>query len=274
MVDYVSVEVDCATAEVSEVVAALLAECGFEGFEELPGKLVAYVRADGYAQKVVEDVCSAQGVTYRMVEVPGRNWNAVWESNFEPVVVDGFCTVLAHFHDMEVDTPYRLLITPKMSFGTGHHDTTRLMVGFMRDIDFVGKRVFDFGTGTGILAILAEKLGAKVVYGIDNEEWAVENARENAANNGCAAVAVDLMSDPRMVASGPFDVVLANINRNVLTEYMPMLRMLLADGGALVLSGLLHPDFEDIGQSVVAAGMRVDERRDGGNWLALRVTIR
>ena len=165
MVDYVSVEVDCATAEVSEVVAALLAECGFEGFEELPGKLVAYVRADGYVQKVVEDVCSAQGVTYRMVEVPGRNWNAVWESNFEPVVVDGFCTILAHFHDMEVDTPYRLLITPKMSFGTGHHDTTRLMVGFMRDIDFVGKRVFDFGTGTGILAILAEKLGAKVVYG-------------------------------------------------------------------------------------------------------------
>ena len=103
---------------------------------------------------------------------------------------------------------------------------------------------------------------------------AVENARENAANNGCAAVAVDLMADPRLVASGPFDVVLANINRNVLTEYMPVLRMLLADGGALVLSGLLHADFEDIGQSVVAAGMRVDERRDGGNWLALRVSIR
>ena len=273
MVDYISVEIECLTSEGGEVAAALLSEIGFEGFEELPGKLLCYVPASVYSEELVSEICGSLNMRFRIVEVPGQNWNALWESNFEPVVVEGFCTIVAHFHDVEVVTPYKLLITPKMSFGTGHHDTTRLMVGFMRDLDFVGKRVFDFGTGTGILAILAEKLGAVEVFGIDNEEWAVENALENAANNGCNSVSVELMDDPARVAERVFDMVLANINRNVLTRFMPVLRKLVADTGTLVLSGLLLADFDAVEAAAMKEGLVLVERRDAGNWTAMRLGV-
>lgn len=247
---------------------ALLDEAGFEAFEEADQALIAFI-AEELRPTVDLAALIPAGVNWEEEIVEQQNWNALWESSFEPVVVPGFCTVRASFHPADESVPYEVVITPKMSFGTGHHATTRLMLEAMRELDFKGKRVFDFGTGTGILAILAAKLGAVEVLGIDNDSWSIENAEENTAANNVNGLELKLGSLEE-AGTQPFDIILANINRHILLQYMEPMNGLLRAGGTLLLSGVLLDDEEVIRESALKAGLNAVSRANEGDWICMR----
>ena len=256
-------------AEKMEVLIAMLSGIGYEGFEELGECLLAYIPENDFDADELASVSSGLIVDFSITQVPEQNWNELWESNFEPGIVEDFCTVRAAFHQIPVTTPYEIIITPKMSFGTGHHATTQLVMKMMQGIDFKGKSVLDFGSGTGVLAILAEKLGASQVIAIDNDDWAVNNAIENVQVNGCTAVLVKKASVSD-IEGDIFDVILANINRHILIENMLVMEQKLKVGGVLVMSGLLSGDGDIIASSASIASLIIDNQLDMNGWIALR----
>ena len=253
-----------------DVAIAQLANIGYDGFEEQETCLLAYIGEPEFEATALADIATSLNLTYTTEIVPSQNWNAVWESNFEPVIVDDFCTVRAAFHDLTVITRFEIVITPKMSFGTGHHATTQSVMRMMRDVDFSGRKVLDFGTGTGVLAILAEKLGADRILGIDNDDWAVENAIENVQANGCSRIEVQKASVAE-IEPDAYDVILANINRHILLDNMAELARRLVPGGVLILSGLLTTDRDIIEQSVESALLMVDNQLEMNGWIALHI---
>jgi ribosomal protein L11 methyltransferase len=184
------------------------------------------------------------------------------------VIVDDFVAIRADFHEPVRGVEHEIIVTPKMSFGTGHHATTYMMIQQMRQIDFTGKRVFDFGTGTGILAILAEKMGAKKIVAVDNDDWSIENAGENIQRNNCSLIELRKANDPGMDSS--FDIILANINKNVILENFPTIINQLAEGGVLLLSGLLKEDEYDIFRKSIEYSLQLIQTTVRDNWLALR----
>lgn len=235
------------------------------GFEQQDDSLLAYFEEGSYEPEAVTELL--KGFSFRTEVIGERNWNAEWEKNFPPVVVNDFVAVRAHFHEPIDGVRHELLITPKMSFGTGHHATTWQMMQAMEHHDFRGKRVFDFGTGTGVLAILAEKLGAAEVLAIDNDVWSLENARENCTRNGCSRVTVALSSEVPL--DQRFDIVLANINRNVLLHYVAYLQKAVVPGGYLLLSGLLTEDRSIIEETYGRAGFAAERSSERSNWISL-----
>lgn len=252
---------------VIDIVIAELAEIGFDGFEETDDRLIAYIGADLYDQSLVQEIASRYELNFQQTEVAAQNWNAQWESNFQPVIIEGFCMIKAHFHDIEVTTPHLIRITPKMSFGTGHHATTQLMMLEMQKTVFVNKKVLDFGTGTGILAILAEQLGAASVLAIDNDEWSYENARENVLQNNCSEIEVvqSTLTDDDVV----YDIILANINRHILLENMMLLYKHTIPGGTIIMSGLMHADEHIIVTEALNKGYHHVASQKLGDWLLL-----
>lgn len=256
--------------ELKDILIAQLADASYEGFEETHEQLVAYIPVDIFDEQALQAVLAQHTLNYTKETIANTNWNAVWESNFEPVLVDDFCGIRADFHaPMGQQVQHEIVITPKMSFGTGHHATTFSMIRLMRDISFTGKTVFDFGTGTGILAILAERLGAERADGIDNDEWAVNNAIENVATNGSTRVKV-WQADSLEEVTGPYDIVLANINRNILLRFMKDMRRLLQTDGLLILSGILTEDEPVITDAAVANGFSFERKAQKENWLAMQ----
>lgn len=257
------------TEEVSsDMIVAMLAGIGYSGFEELEDQLLAYVEEKDFNPQDLVDVAQQCGADFHTEVVGEQNWNALWESNFQPVIVDDFCTIRAHFHDITVSTPYEIIITPKMSFGTGHHATTQLVMLMMKELSFSGKSVLDFGTGTGVLAILAEMLGAGKVLAIDNDEWSVTNAVENCGRNGCKRITV-ANAGTEGLPSGKYEIILANINRHILLHYMQDLAGTLADDGTIIMSGLLAGDKEIILNAATAAGFRPGSVREKDGWIAI-----
>jgi len=265
---YIKVTFVIAGQEVSDILIALLADAGYDGFEESGNKLLAYVEQPKFNGKELNTIAGIARTAYETEIVPAQNWNALWESNFAPVVVDNFCTIRAHFHDIKIATPYEILITPKMSFGTGHHATTQLMMLLMKGTNFEGKSVLDFGTGTGVLAILADKLGAAKIIAIDNDEWCVENAIENVERNNCKKIIVKKGSMEDSDA-GSTDIILANINRNILLQYIHLLYERLSAGGIIIMSGLLTDDKDAIMGAAVSAGFTYNAMLEQLNWIAL-----
>jgi ribosomal protein L11 methyltransferase len=255
--------------ETVEVLLAELSEAGFEGFEEQGTVLKAFCAEGTVDKDLTEETLRNRQASWQTSVVPQQNWNAEWESGFEPVVVPGFCTVRAHFHPQAHDTPYEVIITPKMSFGTGHHETTYLMMESLRDIGADNKDVLDFGSGTGVLAILAEKLGAKSVLAIDNDSWAVENALENAEANRCKKVAI-VSGSLEAAGENSYDLILANINRHILLRYLRELKGKLNPEGVLVLSGLLLEDYNVMMEAANAEKLVLVGRFDRGSWMSLR----
>lgn len=253
----------------SDMLIAMLANIGYDGFEETGAELLAYIEESRYSKDELSVIADALNVQYDTEVVAAQNWNAVWESNFQPVVVNDFCTIRAHFHDIKVTTPYEIIITPKMSFGTGHHATTQLMITLMKDIPFTGASVLDFGSGTGVLAIMAELLGATKILAIDNDEWCVENAIENAARNNCKHIAVELGSSLDEVSVNSNDVVLANINRHILLQYMADLYSVTRKGGKLLMSGLLQEDESIIKDAAEKEGFDFEKIIEQDGWIAL-----
>lgn len=254
-----------ATEQEQEILISQLEELYANGFEQTQDALIAYFPENNFESYAVNGIL--KNYQYSITTVEEQNWNAVWESNFEPVVVEDFCAIRAEFHEPITNVSYEIVITPKMSFGTGHHATTYMMMQQMKDMDFTGKHVFDFGTGTGILAILAEKLGSEKIQAIDVDDWSIENAWENINRNGCSKINVELSSQ---LPAQQFDIILANINRNVILQYLPGLKEILNnEQGELLLSGLLVSDKEDIMKACMNQGLKLIKELERNNWISL-----
>ena len=268
MSKYIQIEFQNITSDQSDLLIAQLSEIGFSGFEEVEKSLKAFIPENDFIEAGVKEIAVNQHISFQKSVIEETNWNAVWESNFQPVVVDNFVGIRADFHEPIVGVEYEIVITPKMSFGTGHHATTFMMIQQMRGIDFNGKSVFDFGTGTGILAILAEQSGAAKIVAVDYDEWSIENAEENLLRNNC--LKFKLKKADHAESEEQFDIILANINKNVILDNFSSLKKLLAKKGILLLSGLLETDESEIvtagnNNSLIFEGKQVLNK-----WMALR----
>ncbi len=263
MAHHIQISIE-AGEEQQEILISELNDLGANGFEQTQTHLLVYFDADTFPSYDVNELLKDFNIATQNIEQ--QNWNAVWESNFQPVVVDDFCAVRAPFHEPIEGVLHEIVIMPKMSFGTGHHATTWMMMAQMKDIDFAGKKVFDFGTGTGILAILAQKLGAASVLAIDNDEWSIENGRENMVRNGCANVTVEFAST---VPEGPFDVILANINRNVILMHLQHLTDAMLPQGLILFSGLLEEDEPEIVKASLTLNLHLSKKEKRNGWISL-----
>jgi ribosomal protein L11 methyltransferase len=253
-----------AKEEQQEILISQLSDLGVDGFEQTDNYLIAYFNENTFKSYDVNELLKGYSFTTKTIEE--KNWNQEWESNFQPVVVDNFCAIRAEFHKPIKDVEHEIIITPKMSFGTGHHATTYMMIEQMRDIAFKNKTVFDFGTGTGILSILAEKLDALKVEAIDVDNWSITNTRENIERNQCTKISVKLSSQ---IPNESFDIILANINRNVILNYLSQLGNCLKENCFLLLSGLLNSDETDIVESCNHEKLKLIKCNERNNWISL-----
>lgn len=269
MSNYIQITFTNLQPEQAEMLIAQLSEAGFDGFEESEDMLKAFIPEKDYDKQMLKELAYKYQLDYTEQAIPEQNWNALWESNFQPVVVDDFVGIRASFHEAIPGVEHEIVITPKMSFGTGHHATTFMMLQQMRNIPFSGKSVFDFGTGTGVLAILAEKLGATSVFAVDNDDWSIENARENCQFNNCALVELEKKDSAN--TGRRFDIILANINKNVILENMNTLAEGLNPDGMLLISGLLEADENDILAKAGEAQLLCIKKTSRSGWISLKI---
>jgi len=262
MENYLRFEFPQPIGAVQEELLAELAEWPFDGFEEQSNCLVAYipeVSCDAEVREYIKELSLQNNWgTIKEEIIAPQNWNAEWEKQYEPVVVGNFCAIRATFHAPIPNIEYDIVITPKMSFGTGHHATTCMMVEAMSRIDFSDKIVLDYGSGTSILAILAAKLGAKHVDAVDIDTWAYENSLENTAINNVSEKIQVLEGDWSQVPKDTqYDIILANINRHIILGSMADMSAQLKSGGNLLCSGFLEADVELVAQAAAAAGIEL-----------------
>ncbi len=253
-----------------DFIISLLPEVGFDGFEELDESVKAYIPKTSWDWKAILDILAQNelgNIEFKLTDIAPKNWNEEWEKNFEPVVIAGKVGISAPFHEKQ-NFEYELIIEPKMSFGTGHHATTALMIQQMLAMDMKGMTVADFGCGTGILAIMAEKLGAASVVAIDHEEWAVENTKENLGRNNAVKVTV-LFADSMDSSQDQFDIMLANINRNVIMKSLQSWRNFLKPGGVLVVSGILVTDTDDVSDMAASSGFLAEKVLTENGWASI-----
>ncbi|MEP2773758.1 MAG: 50S ribosomal protein L11 methyltransferase [Fulvivirga sp.] len=271
VIDYLSVNITC-KEPFTEILIAELSDLGYDSMMETDNGLEAYIKPVAFNEaeikSLVEKYKEGQ-ITYTVEEVVERNWNEEWESNYDPIHVEDKILVRATFHEQDANFPYEIVINPRMSFGTGHHDTTYLMLKNQLDIDFKGKSVLDAGSGTGILAIMAEKLGANEVVAYDNNSWSTENTPENITLNGCKHIKVMEGTIETLKFKQQFDVILANINKNVLIHEMPLYVETLAAGGVILFSGFYEHDGEDLKAVAIKSGLTYKSKRVRNNWCSL-----
>lgn len=270
--NYLQLQVNNINSEQAEILIAQLSEVGFDGFEETADSLNAFINEAAYNEPAIAKIFDTIHLEYTKTIIAETNWNESWEKNFAPVIVEDFAAIRAHFHEPVKNVQHEIIITPKMSFGTGHHATTFMMMQQMKDVDFNNKTVFDFGTGTGILAILAEKLGAVEILAIDNDEWSVENARENIEMNGCSRIIIQMADQPGN--NKKFDIILANINKHVILEYAENLIAILNKNGLLLVSGLLTEDEADMLKAVSTLHIRHLKTLSRDKWICMIFTVK
>jgi ribosomal protein L11 methyltransferase len=271
----IQVSIDVADEAIKDMMIAELADLGFDGFEETETGLLSYIALAGFDGELtsgLEELVNRYGLTYTSNAIDKQNWNALWESNFEPVLVDDFVGVRANFHDsFNGVVEHDIIITPKMSFGTGHHGTTYSVMQLMRGIDFANKSVFDFGTGTGLLAILAHKLGAVDILAVDNDDWCIENASENIVVNNTQSIEIHKVDNAKL--NKKFNIIIANINKNIILDNLAFLAEATVPGGVVLLSGLLVEDEPEIEAACAALGWKHQETRTRNNWIALHYSV-
>ncbi|HFK5535479.1 TPA: 50S ribosomal protein L11 methyltransferase [Elizabethkingia anophelis] len=257
----------------NEILMAELIEQGFDSFTENPDGILAYIQAELLNEEELKNQWLLNHdevkISYTYKEMPNINWNEEWEKNFQPINVEDKVLIRAEFHESQ-GFEEEIIIQPKMSFGTGHHATTYLMIQQMMDMDFQGKKVLDMGCGTSVLAIYAKKKGASDVLGIDIDEWAVENSRENAERNN-TPMRVELGTADNL-GQEKFDIILANINRNILISYIPRYVQVLEPGGSLLLSGLCFFDVDDILQVCNEQNLQLQKKLQREEWVSLLLT--
>ena len=261
--------------DVADAIAASLGDVGFDGFTQSDKELFAYIPAKDYRDGLVdEDQIVAFfrrnfKITERVGDVPDKDWNAEWEAHFTPIKVDNDILIRAGFHEADPNVKYDIVIEPKMSFGTGHHATTVLMLRSILSLgDLTGKQVLDMGCGTGILSLLASKRGADHVVGIDIDEWAFENAGENMRKNGVDNISVKIGDAALLEKEGEFDVILANINRNILLRDMQYYVAHIATAGTMIISGFYEHELPMLTAEAERLGMKYVSHMVENDWCA------
>ena len=294
---YIQIAFNFNTQDQFDILVAHLADLGFDGFneEELAtginngvgmssilgvssglgagaGHCKTYILSTDFEAREIEKeseiIFNQYKLTYSKSIIKEENWNALWESNFEPVRVGDFVGIRAHFHPtFEPTVQFEIKITPKMSFGTGHHATTFSVMQMMEHVSFTGKSVYDFGTGTGVLAILAEKLGASYVLAVDNDDWCIENANENILNNDAKGILIKKVG--AAYQDRTFDIILANVNRHIIEANMQEMTQVAHLGSELILSGLLVEDQEDMIKLATEKGWNFVKSQPLNGWVSL-----
>lgn len=268
------------TETANDVLCAVLGEVGFESFVEQPDGLAAYIQKDLYdednvRQAVADFPLPDTTVTYSYVEAEDKDWNEEWEKNFfQPIVIGDRCVVHSTFHHDVPQVPYDIVINPQMAFGTGHHETTSSILGELLEADLKGKSVLDMGCGTSILAILASMRGAGKVTAIDIDDWCVNNSRDNIALNGISNITVELGDASLLNGREPFDVVIANINRNILLQDMPAYAACMKKGSELYISGFYTEDIPVLREKAESLGMEYVHHREKHNWAAVKFIMK
>ena len=256
----------------TEMLIAQLGHIGFESFVENENGVVAYIQKKEWNSNKVEDLyllnCNEFNITFKHSEIEQTNWNKEWEKNFNPIQVNGQVSIRAPFHE-NPSLNFDIVIEPKMSFGTGHHETTHMMVQHLLALDLKNKKVLDMGCGTGILAIFAEMKGAQPTDAIDIDSWCYQNSLENVQRNGCKYITV-LEGDSSLLKGKEYDVVIANINRNILLSDMKIYTDCLREKGVLLLSGFYKEDISIIESEVIKYGLVLDKMIQKNNWVALK----
>ena len=259
----------------SEMLIAELGYAGFESFTETETGILAYIQKQEWHEDVLQDIYILSSgefvISYSIKEIESVNWNEEWEKNFDAIEVNDICTVRAPFHEKK-DFKYDIVIEPKMSFGTGHHETTYMMLQFVLENDFENKSVLDMGCGTSVLAILAAMKGASKLDAIDIDEWCFENSKENVERNNCTSISV-YQGDASLLYDRKYDIILANINRNILLDDISKYRSSLNPGGSLYMSGFYKEDLEIITASCNKSGLNFVENKERNNWIAAKFVI-
>lgn len=256
---------DIALEERQEIIISELSDMPFESFETENEFILAYLQADFDEVTLITDISLLDGVAkVEKTRIKGENWNKVWEESFEPITIENEVIVRAPFHSVDKSFKHEIIIEPKMSFGTGHHSTTRLMMETMLHLNFNNKSVLDMGCGTGILAILAAKLGADKLTAVDNDPVCVENTQENIELNGCPQTEAFL--NDKISANFKTDIILANIQKNVLIEQMPLYKQWLNPGGILLVSGIYEDSIKPVTDSAKVNGLKYKTHRKLNDW--------
>ena len=269
---YTRLQVICDPA-FSEILMAEIAEAGFDSFLETEKGFEAYVENEKFDQNQLSAVQKKYNhvnpLLFFQDKIQKQNWNEEWERNLEPIIVDEKCLIRAEFHKVKKKYPYEIIITPKMSFGTGHHQTTYLMIKNQMGMDHRDKRVMDAGCGTAILSIMASKLGAREVEAFDIDDWSVINGRENIDVNGCNNIQLHQGKINTVNLTGTFGIILANINKNVLLGELELYSRFLNKGGHLLLSGFYTRDIPDLKAEAARHGLEEKQWDERETWAAL-----
>lgn len=261
---------------VNDVVSALAGEIGFESFVEWDHGVQAYIQQQLFDEKALEDMVenfplSDTSITYTVKEAEDKDWNEEWEKNFfQPIVIGDRCCIHSTFHKDTPKTEYEILINPQMAFGTGHHETTSSIICELLDADLKDKSVLDMGCGTSILAILASMCGANPITAIDIDDWCVNNSRDNIDLNGINNITVELGDADLLKGRSPFDVIIANINRNILLADMDKYAACMHSGSELYMSGFYIEDIPFIREKAESLGMTFVHHREKNNWAAVK----
>ncbi|MEN8120785.1 MAG: 50S ribosomal protein L11 methyltransferase [Bacteroidota bacterium] len=273
--DYIELTCEIKPFEQSsgEILVAQLSEMGFESFMECDSGITAYIQSHLFNPKLFEQITKITihntQIEYKHKLIKDQNWNETWEKNyFEPVLVADKCLIRSTFHKDTPKTKFEILIDPKMSFGTGHHETTFLMIEEILEMDLQGKTVLDMGCGTGILAILSAQKGAKDICAIDIDEWSYKNSLENIKLNSIKNVTVKL-GDKKLIGNRYYNIIYANINKNILIDDISVYAANIHQGGKLLLSGFYKEDFDDINKIAIKNDLQLINQRGKNNWLML-----
>jgi ribosomal protein L11 methyltransferase len=255
-----------------DVLIGQLAEIEFESFVETETGLQAYIQKELFNESDLQAIGALNqhgvAISHRVTPIKSENWNAVWEADFEPIIVNDQCIVRAPFHPAQ-NLPFEIVISPKMSFGTGHHETTWLMMKTLLGVDVSGKEVLDMGSGTGVLAILAEKMGASKVLAVDVDDWAYENAIENTALNNTVNITVE-KGNVSNIQGLSFHIILANINKNVLLQDMNEYASALKPHGKLLISGFFEMDVPDLLRKATTCGLQLSHKEYKNHWACIK----
>jgi len=278
MIDYI--ELNCFVApyseDISDIIINELCEIGFESFDTQSEYIKAYIREDQFDMSKVEQneiinhLKNEYEITFSVQKIENKDWNAEWEANFQPIVIKDIVCVRGSFHDKNESCKYDIIINPKMSFGTGHHSTTALMLEHISETVEKGSKVLDMGCGTSLLGIFASQCGAESVIGIDIDEWAYNNSLENCELNNINNINVLLGDAERLKEVETFDVILANINRNILINDMHYYIDHLEKGGHLIMSGFYTQDLKMIREEAERLGLSYIEHKEDKNWVAVK----
>jgi ribosomal protein L11 methyltransferase len=265
-------ELDIRLKEVNhfaDILVAKLNEIKFESYAEDENGVKAYVQTQllnkDAVKEIISEISELTELSFTISKVKQENWNAQWESNYAPVFINKTCVIRAHFHNAFPDVRHEIIITPKMSFGTGHHETTSLMMNEMLELNFKGKSVLDMGSGTGVLAILASKLGAINLVGIDFDKWAFKNAKENTVLNNISNIHL-IHGDVNAIGNAKYDVILANINRNIILNDIEIYIGAMADAAIILLSGFLEEDVPLILERTEQLGLQLVVSKNKNKW--------